>query len=291
MSGPASTPAGPVAQEPPAGFDPAWLDLREPADAEARAGSLIEALAAALGPRRPLVVHDLGSGTGSMARWLAPRLPGPQQWVLHDHDPALLAEAAARCSGMLAADGQPVGIETRQTDVTRLDAAGLAGAGLVTASALLDLLTVDEVDRIAAACAGAGCPALLTLSVSGLVELDPPDELDTAVAAAFDAHQRRTVAGRRLLGPNAWTAAADAFGRHGMAVVTAPSPWRLGTDRSQLTARWLHGWVAAAVDQEPGLPVAPFLLRRLSAADRLTAAVHHRDLLARPRAAVGSEAS
>jgi hypothetical protein len=49
--------------------------------------------------------------------------------------------------------------------------------------------------------------------------------------------------------------------------------------------------VAAAADQEPGLPVAPFLRRRLSVADRLTAAVHHQDLLARPRAAIGGERS
>ena len=45
------------------------------------------------GRRPPLLVHDLGSGTGSMVRWLAPRLPGPQHWVLHDRDPDLLAAA------------------------------------------------------------------------------------------------------------------------------------------------------------------------------------------------------
>ena len=41
------------------------------------------------------MIHDLGSGTGSMSRWLAPRLPGPQHWVLHDRDADLLARAAA----------------------------------------------------------------------------------------------------------------------------------------------------------------------------------------------------
>ena len=52
-------------------------------------------------------------------------------------------------------------------------------------------------------CAGAGCPILLTLSVVGRVELTPADPLDRRVAAAFDAHQRRTTERGRLLGPDA----------------------------------------------------------------------------------------
>ena len=63
---------------------PDWLTLREPADAAARSAEL----AARLGRHR--VIHDLGGGSGAMGRWLAPRLPGPQHWVVHDRDPALL---------------------------------------------------------------------------------------------------------------------------------------------------------------------------------------------------------
>ena len=48
-----------------------WLRLREAADAAARSRDLVAAL---LG-RYP-VIHDLGTGTGSMGRWLAPQLPG-----------------------------------------------------------------------------------------------------------------------------------------------------------------------------------------------------------------------
>ena len=98
-----------------------------------------------------------------MGRWLAPRLPGPQHWVLHDRDPALLEHAAAGLPGT-AADGAPSPRETRAGRPHRLRAADLAGTSLVTASALLDLLTADEVDALAAACVAAGCPALLTLS-------------------------------------------------------------------------------------------------------------------------------
>lgn len=274
-----------------AGFDPGWLALREPADHDARAGSLVELLVAHLGPVAPgreVVVRDLGSGTGSMARWLAPRLPGPQRWVLDDRDPALLARAARDTAELRDAGGGPVAVDTRETDVTALRAADLAGASVVTASALLDLLTADELDALAAACAAAGCPALLTLSVAGGAELHPPDGADPGIhadiAAAFDAHQRRTSAGRALLGPDAPDVAARAFRRHGMVVHEAASPWRLGSRHRDLLDAWLRGWVAAAVEQRPDLDAraASYLRRRLAPDHLPTAVVHHRDLLAVP---------
>lgn len=262
-------------------FSPAWLALREPADAEARAAELLEPLRERLdGATRP-VIRDLGAGSGSMGRWLAPRLGGPQHWVMHDRDPALLALAAA---GM--ARFPMVTAETRQGDVAGLTAADLAGASLVTASALLDLLTAEEVDGLAAACAGAGCPALFTLSVAGRVELSPADPLDAEIQTAFNDHQRRVHGDRALLGPDAPRVAAEAFARHGATVLERPSPWRLGPEQAGLAAEWLRGWVAAAVEQEPALgePADGYLHRRLNAvaAGDLRAVVDHRDLLALP---------
>ncbi|HEY2206158.1 MAG TPA: SAM-dependent methyltransferase [Pseudonocardia sp.] len=268
-------------------FPADWLALREPADAAARAPELLEPLRAHLtraGTER-LVVRDLGCGTGSLQRWLAPRLPGPQHWVLYDRDPELLARAAAAAPGT-AADGAPVTRETRQDDVTGLRAADLAGTGLVAASALLDLFTAGEVDRLAEACAAAGCPALLTLTVAGRVELSPADPLDAELAAAFDAHQRRATDGRRLLGPDAAGATAEAFRRQGARVLTRPSPWRLGPSDSALADQWLRGWVGAAREQRPDLagPADGYLRRRLAgcAAGALGVVVGHVDLLALP---------
>ena len=94
-----------------------WLALREPADAAARAIDLVDEL----GRHTTWVIHDLGCGTGAMGRWLAPLLPGQQHWVLHDRDADLLDVAAAELPG-LAADGAAVTVETRQSDITRLDA-------------------------------------------------------------------------------------------------------------------------------------------------------------------------
>jgi hypothetical protein len=221
-------------------------------------------------------------------------LPGRQHWLLYDHDPELLGYAAAHLPGA-AADGAPVTGQSRHRDLTTLTTADLtadpAGAGpaaarLVTGSALLDLLTRAEVDRLAAACAGAACPALLTLSVVGQVDLSPADPLDPELAAGFNAHQRRDTGGRRLLGPDAPGAAAEAFARHGAEVQLRPSPWRLGPDQSALAGQWLRGWVAAACEQRPELaaPAAGYLRRRLAAAaaGELRVTVGHQDLLALP---------
>ncbi|MEU1040377.1 class I SAM-dependent methyltransferase [Streptomyces sp. NPDC005551] len=272
-------------------FAPRWLQLREGADADARAHDLLDPLRIRLAnlSRRGngTVVHDLGCGTGSMGRWLAPLLDGPQHWVLHDRDPYLLHFATVGAP-RASADGSRITVTTQRGDIGRLTADGLAGASLVTASALLDVLTRDEVDVLAAACAGAGCPALLTLSVAGSVRLTPADPLDDEIADAFNAHQRRG----ELLGPDAVTAAREAFTRLGATVHVRSSPWRLGAAHAELTAEWLRGWVAAAVEQRPGLATAAeaFLRRRLAEceAGELRVVVEHSDLLALPGPAGGS---
>lgn len=324
-----------------------WLALREGADAIARAPELIEPLRrhlAASPPVNELLIRDLGAGTGSMLRWLAPRLPGAQRWILHERDPELLAlahsslgvaglgpagigpagvgpggvgsagvsvpdvraagvsaadvrAAGIRATSLSAADGSSVTVVPQLGDLTDLRAADLAGTALLTASALLDVLTNDEVDQLAAACVCAECPALFALSVDGVVMLTPADDLDTEIADGFNAHQRRITGGRQLLGPDAVAVAADAFATRGAAVLTRPSPWRLGPERTGLTAEWLRGWVAAAVQWQPELaaPGDAYLRRRLDAcaAGELRVLVQHTDLLAlpgRPAVAVRNQA-
>jgi hypothetical protein len=262
---------------------PDWLALREPVDHRARATNLLEPVRRRLAGGSPVVIHDLGSGTGSMARWLAPRLAGKQHWIMYDRDRDLL-DLAAIAVAEAVGDDADIAVETRERDITRLTAADLAGASLITASALLDMFTAEELERVVAACAGAGCPTLLTISVNGRVELSPAHPLDAHIADAFNAHQRRTLGERRLLGPDAVDAAAAMFAGHGIAVRVSPSPWRLGPDESDLAAEWFVGWLAAACEQRPDLsdPAVAYARDRLAdaAAGRLQVVVHHSDLLA-----------
>src|SRR6476659_11157186 len=126
-----------------------WLRLREPVDAAARASELVEKVRSCLPTHGEATIHDLGCGTGSMARWLAVRLPGPQHWVMYDRDDELLTLAAAQPPDGASA-GTPVTMETRRRDITRMELVELAGAALITASALLDVMTAAEPDRLVA---------------------------------------------------------------------------------------------------------------------------------------------
>ena len=243
---------------------PEWLRLREGADAVARSTELVDLLRPVL--TGDLLIRDLGCGTGSMGRWLTGRLPQPQRWILHDRDPHLLA---------LAMTDNAVA-ELR--DITSLRASELVGTSLVTASALLDLLTEDEVDALAKACVKAGCPALFALSVTGHVEFATPDPLDSEFEAAFNAHQRRVVDGRRLLGPGAVDAVVRSFADFD--VHLRPSSWHLGEENEALAAEWLRGWVSAACEFEPNLPGQSYLERRLTDP---RVEVRHTDLLAIPK--------
>ena len=248
-----------------------WLALREPADAAARARDLVEHLPAT--DRH--VIHDLGCGTGAMGRWLAPRLPGPQHWVVHDRDAELLEHAVAAPPGSAS-----VTLETRGSDITWLTPDDLAGASLIVASALLDMLTADELVRMLQACTGR--PMLLALTVTGRVTLTPTDPLDAHVGAAFNAHQRR---GRRL-GPDAVAAAVDVLRGTGAEVLVRPSPWRLDAAQGDLMTAWFDGWLAAACKQEPVLAAeaGSYQARRLAqaTAGELAVTVDHADLLVLP---------
>jgi len=264
---------------------PEWLALREPEDATARSHEL--ALAAAMNvPEGPVIVHDLGSGTGSMMRWLAPLLPGPQNWILHDWNPDLIESAITRIRPQ-DRDRAAISVLARPGNLADVRASDLAGASLVTASALLDVLTSHEAHTIVNACVEARCPALLTLSVTGQVRLSPRDGLDAAFEDAFNAHQLRQAGNRRQLGPYGAPIARGLFTLAGWNVRQSTTEWRLDHGRQRLLIDWFCGWVDAAAEQEPRLRSEAARYRRLRMSQigrgELAARIRHVDLLAWPR--------
>jgi len=269
-----------------------WLALRAPADDAARSGELAHELARMLAATSasagPVVVHDLGAGTGSMTRWLAPRLPGPQRWVLRDGDADIVEHLDL--SAVVDSAGRAVSCDIVVEDLAELPSDAFHGAAAVTASALLDVITAVEAAHIVAACVAAGTPALFSLSVTGAVRVRPAghhEAIERAVAAAFNDHQRRDADGRRMLGPDAVDLVAGLFAAAGWNVRRARTPWRLGRPDGALIAEWLDGRLDAAVEQRPELAgdAAGYARRRRAqaAAGRLRVTVSHEDLLAWPR--------
>ena len=121
---------------------------------------------------------------------------------------------------------------------------------LITASALLDILTKEELSALITVSVGAGCLVLLTLSVVGRVELTPAEPLDRRIAAAFDAHQRRVTERGRLLGPDAVAVAVEQAARLGSDVLVRPSPWQLGAAGGRTGGGVVHGMGGCCLRQE-----------------------------------------
>ncbi|NKX44012.1 class I SAM-dependent methyltransferase [Roseicyclus persicicus] len=250
------------------GFSADWLALRDPADRAARDAVLARRAAEAAGPA-PVIV-DLGCGTGATWRVLAPLLPAGARWRFVDNDPALLAIAAAA-----AGDGA----EAVEADLGDLDALPLAGATLVTASALLDLMPEAWVAGLARRL---GVPFYAALSYDGRMDWTPDDPRDAAVTAAFNRHQRGDKGLGPALGPDAADRSAAILRAAGFDVLTADSPWVLGPDMAALQRELTDGIAAAA--HEAGAPEAPgWGCDRHAAADRTRCRIGHLDLLALPR--------
>ncbi|MFP5346202.1 MAG: glycosyltransferase [Actinomycetes bacterium] len=267
---------------------PSWLALREPADHEARTAveRLLPLLRAALGSARPIRVVDVGAGTGSNLRWVAPRLPGPQEWVLVDRDRELLARALDLSRGVRDGDGFPVRVGIVDGDLRQPETLPLCRGGLLTASALLDVLSPATVQGLVQAAVDAGTSLLFSLTVDGDVELDPADPLDHDITAAFAAHQRRLHGEGPFCGADGTAIAADALHAAGYVVHCAKTPWTLEAGRDGVLSAWLDEWVAAALEQEPSL--APEVRRWRSqrgaelAGGRLRVRVGHEELLGLP---------
>jgi hypothetical protein len=163
--------------------------------------------------------------------------------------------------------------------------ADLGDVDLVTAAALLDLLTADQIAAIVDAVVDAALPALFSLSVDGVVTLDPRDPDDRPIGEAFDAHQRRG----GLLGPDAAAYTASLFRERGARVLEVPTPWLLdpAAGDEALVASWLEGRAQAAAEDRPDLAAAAeaWLDRRLAGlrdgVPRVV--VGHVDLLVLPR--------
>jgi hypothetical protein len=250
------------------GFTADWLRLREPADHAARSTAIVEAVRKRGASTAPRIVVDLGSGTGANLRYLAPRLGGKQGWLLVDDDRALLAAARAALiewgrdlDATTTSSEREIVLTTRafecsiavaKLDLARdLEALVLPHGCLVTASALLDLVSASWLERLADRCAGAEAQVLFALTYDGRMELAPQDAEDEFALRCFNGHQRGDKGFGPALGPDAIAVATEAFMTRGYELRSAPSDWQLDARQRGLQAELLNAWLAAALEIRP----------------------------------------
>ncbi len=265
------------------GFSAEWLALREPHDLKARSVAVLDTVATAFRETTSIAVVDLACGTGSTLRAIGPKLPARQSWRLVDNNLSLLAKVATLFRPHeLIVNAQPVDL------VRDLELALDGPVDLVTASALLDLVSAEWIERLVVECAVRRLPFYAALTYDGRVTLAPEDRFDNEMVAAVNRHQRGDKGFGPALGPDAAQQCITKFERVGYSVTQATSDWTFGPEDRAIQAEVLAGWAGAA--QELGDlsrdRIAGWLARRRDSLSkgRSTMIVGHVDFFAMPTA-------
>jgi hypothetical protein len=217
---------------------------------------------------------DLGGGTGSNIRYLSSRLSMPQDWLLVDNDHALLAQV-------------PAGVTTRMLDLNAAvhDPDLFRGCSLVTASALLDLVSESWLAAVIARCRAAGSAVLFALTYDGRITCSPSEPDDDEVCRLVNAHQKTDKGFGPALGPGAASRAVALLSAAGYDTTHEQSDWELASEMKDLQRELIAGWAAAAVEIAPERESAISLWRsrRLAhvQAGRSRLVVGHVDIAAR----------
>jgi SAM-dependent methyltransferase len=271
-------------------FSAEWLSLREPADHAARSSALTRDILGAL-PAGELRILDLACGTGSNLRYLCgqilhvnTQLDAERQdprsdpdFLLVDHDPSLLALVPSAAN-----------VTTLERDLTPLDADLFDRRSLVTASALLDLVSEPWLRALVLQCRAHGAAGLFALTYDGRITFEPAEPEDALVRDLVNQHQRTDKGFGPALGPAAVAGAVGLFRSVGYDVRTAPSDWRLSRTSASdaLQNQLIDGWAeaAGAVSPDKARSIDGWRWRRRDhvAAGRSLLIVGHHDLAAVP---------
>lgn len=225
-------------------FSADWLSLRARFDTEARAAVLEQRLARFAADRvggsgRALQVIDLGAGSGNNHRHLSPRLPIRQHWTLVDGDEDLLRTAP-----------QTTDLSRKHADLADdLEAAIPDTADLVTASALIDLVSRAWLVRLVHRVEQVNAALLVVLTYDGRIRWSDEDAEDGWIRDLVNTHQRGEKGFGPALGPDAPRALQDVAGPR---LATFSSDWKIGASDREMRVALVDGWAGAAAEISPG---------------------------------------
>jgi hypothetical protein len=235
---------------------------------------------------------DLGCGSGSNLRALAPHLPATQHWMLVDYDAALLS--AAKAALMQWADkivseqetlvvlknGKHISIDFLCEDLSsNLEAVLSLPMDLLTAAAFFDLVAESWLERF---CSLLSAPLYTVLTYNGQEVWSPPQPTDAAMLNAFHAHQQTDKGFGVAAGPTAAGVMEKLLKARGFAVSSAQSPWKLNASDRNLIEQLAIG-SAGAVLETKRVSVEEISAWKQSRSVAQTCEIGHTDLYARPR--------
>jgi hypothetical protein len=262
-------------------FSPEWLSLREPVDHRSRNQDLQAQVINYLAKIKTvypgtLRLTDLGSGTGSNLRALAPHLNAVQHWTLTDYDLELLQ--AARTTLLAWADSEianhvlgstvapstqikPLSIikenkkmivEFRCVDLNKdyrtiLD----EPTDIITAAAFFDLVAEPWLSQF---CAYLSKPLYTVLTYDGIEKWSPPEIIDIDILKTFHLHQITDKGFGSALGPAASERMQSLLREFHFNTACASSPWILDNHDHDLIEQLAIG-TAGAVREINTIPI------------------------------------
>jgi SAM-dependent methyltransferase len=222
-------------------FSAEWLALREPYDARARNPAILDAVVASAEGCLAMRIVDLAAGMGATLRALAPRLSAHQVWRLVDNNPELLAHARKLTrSGAFAIEACALDLNCGLKDALN------GPLDLVTAFALIDLVSETWLAGLVSEIVRRSIPIYATLSYDGRAVIGPADPLDAAIVAAVNRHQTTDKGFGPALGPAAADAAIAQLQSMDYSVMRGTSDWVLGPDDRELQMTIFANWANAA---------------------------------------------
>jgi hypothetical protein len=171
-------------------------------------------------------------------------MPEPQDWTLVDHDQHLLDAA----TGLDAVNR----VSRVGADLSDLSCLDIAGADVVTGSALLDLVSEDWLRLLVDECCRGSCRVLFALTYDGSIDWRAPagrdahEGDDELVRGLANRHQRNDKGFGPALGPTSGAVAQTLFEQAGYRTWLVPSPWVLTSADARLARTLVEGWKAAA---------------------------------------------
>jgi len=279
------------------GFSAQWLALREPADHRARDASLRDQVVHDLNHLArvrpgPIKFVDLGCGSGSNLRALAPHMPATQHWTLVDYDPALLSAAKAALVQwadqmvsdqdmlVLLKNDKHISVKFLCEDLSsNLEDVLALPTDLLTAAAFFDLVAEDWLERF---CGLLRSPLYTVLTYNGQEIWHPPEPMDAAMLKAFHAHQQTDKGFGAAAGPNAVNVMETLLKARGFAVSKAQSPWKLAAADCNLIEQLAIG-SAGAVLETKQVSAEEVSAWKKSRSMAQTCEIGHTDLYARAR--------
>jgi hypothetical protein len=220
-----------------------WLEERYRLDAEARNKRVEHAVLEAFQRFPTLCVLDVGSGLGANARYYSRLFSSNQEWILVEKSKILSLRAISSLRFWAEAnewmteelsEGLQIWLPEKEVRIKSINASffhlseivDLSRINLVTANAVMDLISEDQFVTFAENLISYRIPLLATMNYESMY-FEPEEEEDVEFIALYERHMKRSQEFGSALGPDSTRQIIDFSVKRGFPVIHGQSTWKI----------------------------------------------------------------